>query len=156
MKCLSQIRKYIFTQKFLLKQYLTTLWPLTLICALWPHEHMKSFHESRLVPLGLQTVQFYISSHLKTWLQMTFDLGFVNFDLLNKYSFPCFLSKQSVVPTRLFQSKQILQFYILQLDLRWAFDLSMVCDLWSMYDLSLIKIHQSIGKIWSNVTHFYT
>ena len=57
-------------------------WPLTLICDLWQHEHMKVSILYQLTKFGSYRTSnfsneaiFTFSAYITTWPQMTFDLG---------------------------------------------------------------------------------
>ena len=50
-------------------------WPLTFICELWPHEHLKVLTLHQQTKFGSNKVNFIFWAHLTTGPLMTFILG---------------------------------------------------------------------------------
>ena len=140
---------------------------------LWPFDHMNIWrfpyyiNKPSLVPVGLQLFiwgNFTFSAYLTTWPYMAFDLDMWPFDLINKWVFPCYIHKPSLVPIGL-QLFNWGQFYIFSL----SYNLTSY-DLWPWYvtfdlinkwefpcctyDSSLFEIHQSMQKLQANVNPF--
>ena len=104
------------------------LWPLTFICDLWPHEHVKFPHyinKPSLVPIRLQLFkwdEFYILGPSYNLTSDDLWPWYMTFDHMNIQRVPYCINKPSLVPIRLptFQMRPLSHFQpILQLDLRW-------------------------------------
>ena len=145
-------------------------WLLTLICDLWPHEHIKVpyyINKSSLVQIWLQLFKwdhFHIFSLSYNLTSDDLWPWYMTFDHMDIWRFPYCINKPSLVPIglQLFKRGHFHIFNLsLQLDLRWP--LTLICDLWHhqqmgfpccIYEPTLVEIHQSMWKLEPNVNLF--
>ena len=142
-------------------------WPLTLICDLWPHEHMKvpyNINKPSLVQIGLQLFKwghFHIFSLSYNLTSDDLWPWYMTFDCMNICQFTYYINKPSLVQIRL-QLFKWDHFHIFSLSYNltsgdlwpWYITFDLI-NKWGfpccIYDPTLVEIHQSMWKIEPNV-----
>ena len=135
-------------------------WPFTLICDLWPHEHMKVsilYQLTKFASNQTSTFQMRPFSHFQTILQLDlrWPVTLVHDLWLHEhmkghilYQYTKFGSNR----TSTFQMRLLSHFQpILQLDLRWP--LTLIYDLWPHQQMRVPMLHLWPNFGWNSSKH---